>query len=246
MSESYDEQALAKLRSMAATLCVDLNAYGMRELVQHVAYEIGGAMAKVAELKAELDRWPLHGEGRLTKSGWSLAQDRYRHVCETVEEFRGYWTELQDSKARVGRLEAEAVKMVEELGSRRLPSLDETEVASLEADVDDLEIDHRSVSEQLNVERHRAKRNMDFAKKAATECDDANARVAVLEAGVRELYRLHHLRDAANEDPKRYGGYQGSTLYMESFEDLVVQLVGEQPDPTEESADQSNEEENDG
>ncbi len=61
--------------------------------------------AKVTELETDLGGWPLHGEGRLTKAGWALVQDRYRHVCETLEEFRRYWTELQVANERATKAE---------------------------------------------------------------------------------------------------------------------------------------------
>lgn len=77
------------------------------------AARIVSLKARVAELEGELDSWPLHGEGRLTKAGWELAQTRYQHVCETIEEFRGYWTELQTSKALVAELEEPQVGLVE-------------------------------------------------------------------------------------------------------------------------------------
>lgn len=87
------------------------SADDMSNEVAAIQIQLDRAQARVEELEAELDSWPLHGEGRLTKAGWSLAQDRYRHVCETVAEFRGYWTELQGSQARVKELEAALMPM---------------------------------------------------------------------------------------------------------------------------------------
>lgn len=68
---------------------------------------------------------------------------------------------------------------------------------------------------------------------------DMEERVAELESGIRRLYELRHLIDAARDNPSCYGGYQGATLYSESFEDLTVELVGHQPDPTESARDDS-------
>lgn len=73
MSELHDEQALSELRSMAATLSVDLNAYGMREFVNiYLAHDIGELRARVAELEEAIRRVR---DGEPVKSRWAQTNE---------------------------------------------------------------------------------------------------------------------------------------------------------------------------